>query len=401
MNKSALFYQVLAVIVCILVIGLAFWAVKKLTTGEPQKLAATAETEQQDEQVYTVEEGKVSPVQRASSWFSVMWVFIVLFFLLGIVFLLYSHKLERDREMVKEDDPEKEAKRARLRFRQTIFHEVGMAMIVACVISTTFEVTVRKQERVEQEESIKLMHKDLFRYLLGHSVDSKLMSELYQSVFRSSFVRRNMKVTCELSSLKGKHAAGDKGEKFIHFRTTVSYHMRNITGDRQKYLFNPTLTNTCQCEDEKDSVSDLRVTDETGKTVIKLSNSDLALVQNGMVSKLKTIPCVIVPEGREVEIKYAYNSVKRYSDMITWQTLHPTDGISFRIILGDDGVSNLVVHADSAHRAYPVLASIREDGCKFYEWTIQNYLLPGQGIELYWRPNSIRENPAAVGKKRE
>lgn len=273
-----------------------------------------------------------------------------------------------------------------------------MAFLIACIITMTFEVTVRRQERTENERQAKLIQTDLFRFLLGHSVDQQLMNELYQGVFQSRFVRRKLEVAYELSPLE-KQAKDE--EKYIRVRTQVSFFLKNVTNDPQERTLKAFFVNVCQCDGHKDELVSLVVSDGEER-LLEIGREPFLPLAGSLRSTLKSFPkTVVVQPGREVRMLVVYETVKRYADSVSFHTLDAADGISVRVALSDPELSKLAVHADSAHRNDPQLMSFRDDRSRLYEWRLDHYLLPGQGVELHWRPKQAGDNiKLPEGKKK-
>ena len=84
-----------------------------------------------------------------------------------------------------------------------------MAFMVGAVVVVTFELTLRQHEHEEaearekmDEERKKEIESDVFKHLLGSSIDRDVMDEVHIGIFSSRLVREELNVTYQFSSLE-------------------------------------------------------------------------------------------------------------------------------------------------------------------------------------------------------
>ncbi|MEK6262714.1 MAG: hypothetical protein AABP62_29300 [Planctomycetota bacterium] len=299
-------------------------------------------------------------------------------------------------------------------------HEVGMALLVACIVVPTFEWSLRKSEHAQQEamrtrdreeqkqRQLQLeadqkrreeeIRKDIHRFVLGYSIDSDVVRELYSSVFESKLMRENLGVTYEFRSL-------DPNKESLRVRVAVSYRIKNMAKESQHYPVVHYFRNVCPAEEQKDGFTACQVFEypEDPKTLpAKLihdfndekERGKFKVVHEGMKHGIALDDAIIIAPGQAIVVKYVYEVSKRFSDVMTYMTTHPAKDFRICAVLCDDRVSDLEFEVDSAHRLDPIRVSVPTKNARFYEWKINAAVLPGQGIELSWHQQAAVPAPA-------
>ena len=303
--------------------------------------------------------------------------------------------------------------------------EVATALLVGAFVAFTFEMSLHKEIDYQHEQHHRDIEKDLFRAVLGRDIEKDVFDEMYEAVFGKKFLREDLCVTCEfrscyhrdplfaamaagtvslasahlgkysalmtamLLSARADHSFPEKRTDYVRVRTTVSYRIRNLSKDLEKFPVPLQFYNGFRLEGEKDFFESLTVEDHVGRPVLTLPTDRLAFTQKGNERKV-TIPALVdILPGQALTVRLVYDMVKRHWDTYSWETGFPAKGgICLRAIIGDDGVSDLEFEEGGAHRAHAVHVAGGGNKAKVDEWRITQPLLPGQGIQLFWYPKA-------------
>jgi hypothetical protein len=312
-----------------------------------------------------------------------------------------------------------------------LLHEVGMALLVGCVVAITFELSLHQYQEAEQRRRQAAIEKDAIKYLLGYGIEKDVMDEVHQSVFSTKLVRQDQKVKYEFACAKKPG--------HVRLTTEVRYWLKNLSSEPQYYKLEHYFHSIHDSSEEPDQYTNLVVTFPTtsDRMPIVLGVDELRKIQNeislpshsdsegGAKQKANHDPSVsageprkvvvslfnkagtiqhhiglkdplLIPPGDRVLVHYAYIQTKRNADMVTYYTTHPTTSFSVTAMLSDANVHNLKLEADSAHRLEPKADHLQGPNPHNYEWHLEKAVLPGQGIEIYWYPDGSTEQPKAV-----
>jgi hypothetical protein len=246
------------------------------------------------------------------------------------------------------------------------------------------------------------------------------MDEVYNSVFSAKLVRESQMVNFQFCSANEK--AG-----LLVLRTSVTYRLKNLSSEEAKHQLQPYFVNVSTSPELKDQFTDLVIsypTDGKKKPVslnrglidkclfkdtpakdndgaqssktAEICGDDgkcLATIKvdgDGFRQHLRLKEPLTIPPGQEVEVTYAYERVKRFSDMVVVVTTQPVKTFTVSAVLCDASVAGLVLEADAAHRLGPQIVSLVDKGNRHTEWRFPTAVLPGQGFELHWYPKNQR-----------
>lgn len=301
--------------------------------------------------------------------------------------------------------------------------EVGMALMVAAVITVVFEYTVRGKENAERktrekeleaeyrartreleaehrnrEKELdnahrnrqKELERDVFSHIIGHDVDKSIMGEVNLALRNSMLVRSDVNATYEFSQAKP-----DTDQ--VRVVTSVRYRLTNRSRDTQDYWIQHSNINLApECDSDEGFVllrvdegkpngdRPIRIFDRANCPLGEEEKAGFVMRKDGVKNFIQCKePLKILPD-QSIFVSCTYVNIRRMNDMVTLITKWPADNVKLRVVTSTDS-RELEFFVDSAHRAgLERLDSPRHDH-QLLEWQLGTALLPGQGIQLYWR----------------
>ena len=334
----------------------------------------------------TTSESTTIATQAGFSWLTETHLYVLFFFLGGIGLLLISSNMKLAQA------PTPSEKRWTLDLLRLLIHEIGIAVVVACVVTAIFELSMHERERKEQAIHEKTLEEDVFKAVFGRGIDHEMIDEVVSSVFRSSFMREDL-------GLNYDFFCKDPTKEYVRVRVSVTYRLKNMTPERQPYTPVHRFHTVYPDKNEPDSFVSFNIVDETespkNKAIMEIGPKELLshrgelfeCTKVGTTQELKILRPIDIEPGKSVVVRYAYEVSKRRADLITYHTTHSTKQFHFKITKGE-GVSDLRFTVDSAHPQKPIITSppIDEEKAISTEWKINSAVLAGQGVEIYWYP---------------
>jgi hypothetical protein len=365
-----------------------------------------------------------------AGWFTTAMSIAIGIFLFGVVILLSSHLYRRYAHgLPGTNEQEIWAKRLH-EVGVDVVRDVGIALMIGGLVTGTFESSLRRHEEAEHDRRVSAIQKDAVKYLLGYGIDPAVMEEVYNNVFKAKLVREEMGVTFQFS----QYAPADPNRKLVRLRTSVTYRVRNMANEDLDYpmmqsfgdypfdrahqnrftdlvvTYPPDLAGKGVRLDraafdagkyEKDAVEDdgrrvevevarLRGDGKKGSVVVHTRFPD------GFRQSLRADRPFVIPAGREIEVSYATERVKRDIDSVTLLTMQPVKHFHVKAILCDPAVVHLHLVGDASHRRGPAKVSLADPDNRCTEWRFPTAVLPGQGFELTWYPKPPTGEPAGA-----
>jgi hypothetical protein len=347
-------------------------------------------------------------------------------FFIGLYFLQLAERWSAQANAL--TDPRHQERRTQDLLWSHVTRDVAIAFIVGAVTVVSFEASLRFFEHVEQEAQRSLMAKDVFRYTYGYSVEKGLMEEVQADVILPKLVRDDWLVEYQF------HEADEK-RGLLKLLTTVTYHLRNRSGDEVPYPLSHYFHSICPIPESRDEFLSLEIESpdpaakmpcadqemlsactaycvdreekeraqalgrrqtygprETVNVVDAARNQTgirLVRYKDGSQCGIQTIDPIIIPPRSTIKVRYSYEQTRRFTDMTTMVTVHPAMKLEVCVHIADPKLAKLRLEADSAHRLDPEKVPVLNTKDRCTRWEIKSALLPGQGVELYWYPEEV------------
>lgn len=294
-------------------------------------------------------------------------------------------------------------------FGHLICLEIGIALLVACFMSLTYELFLRKfaEERAEVQHArhVKESEKSVFKALFGHGVDEKVLKRFYNAIAASKFTRKACKLSFEFQPLDEveKRRAAKHAADLVAVIVTVAYEIHNNTDEPAVYpptsetsmvasedIWRPYFENPIQFEEELDcyvgySIKGCgqrkgcvpeRAWDSKENVVTEYVRNENG--QKGVKRRLNVGRILVMPKV-PTEIRYSYKLFKKSSDMHAWVSSAPLTGVDIAVC--DHSAKGLRFHVETIGEGD---ASRHDSSEAHHEWHDELGMLPNQGFMLYW-----------------
>ena len=351
--------------------------------------------------------------QAAESEHDDSWTFLASF--LAIMFLLAACGMiwsvfQKEKQEEASDRPPSSGEPRPIRWGRIwveLVREFCVGLFVAVFVAGLFESVMHAQATRAHNQQMAEIHKkheqqmdaiaqNVFPNIFGYEIDKGVIDEVYKSVFRAGLLRKDMCVTYEFRSRAPNEKPTDSGERRLQIRITVSYHIQNRGSDPIDHRIEPYFQELLPLGDTEAKFTAFEVDDEEGKPVASAAELPLTVRRAryaNLEERARTLDkprLVRILPARTVTVRYAYETLRRFTDMAILVTHLPADSLTMKAVLCGDGVSDLEFAPDASHRQKPVLVSVRnkDDQCGYYEWKIEKPILPYQGIILHWYQKS-------------
>jgi len=274
-------------------------------------------------------------------------------------------------------------------FASEAIKELGMATVIAAILALTFEtIRTREFERVARKERERV-RRDVFNTTFGHHLPAKVRREVIAQVFQSPFARRHMVLHYFFEPI-----ASDPARRFVRIRVKLSYELHNTTYTNQEFKFYSGLDRPPPGFDLDHEIKMLSVSvrgachDFTLDERYFASHPSLLVPSPGLLNfeLASTGKKIEVPPGHSAMVSTEYVFVGRYEAGHT------------EIDFGSHVCEmELAVHlSDELRDLYEIEAATTKPDLRearlyhkaegFYCWDLgPRALLPGQGIDIYWR----------------
>lgn|GEM_PF-2723453 len=191
------------------------------------------------------------------------------------------------------------------------------------------------------------------------ALSEKIVNSISEYILKSPVIRLKYEITVELRRVEGK----------VVMLATTSYAVSNTTSNDIKHtvLFHFDKSN-CTFPPFKKSVASFSL----AKEKIVVTNEEL---EKCVITR--EIP---IPKGGSVDIMLCISEERAAYDVVYWSMLLPCDYLSLTVITPDQ---NFDIEVESLHPK-PMSIEPTHPNAISQLWTINEAVLPGQGVLLKW-----------------
>ncbi len=303
------------------------------------------------------------------------------------------------------------------------FKDVGFAAIIAFMVSFAVERAARREfsdlirtkvreftdlvhahrseftDHVHQQ--LKAIRDEVFRATFGRAFPDQYIDEIERTIFGAEFLRHGHRQIYTLHLLNTSDLNPDSSEDelpditLMQCEVTMSYEVENISPIPQDFkvrleLEKPTFKSLIQF------VRIYRVTiNDKDMLPDQLQCADKDCPDTEDFRCFEYVVKDVAP-GTRVRVQAYWTFLKDADDVELWRSIYPSDGM----LLGVNFPREVL--AKGAHAMHRVILSMKEfEGRSYYEWSIDQPVLPHQGIAFWWRSTNppkrkVRPEAAAL-----
>lgn len=276
---------------------------------------------------------------------------------------------------------------------QTGVKEVGFALLISVIVWGLFENQISNNAEAVWDLRIERLTDSVFQAVLRKDLPKGLLDEANNLVLNNSAIRENFQVTYTLDDLS--ITSSDPCFSAVRVQAIMEFRMKNVGTDVFKWDVNLALPNPVHTA-LKQLVEVNRVTVTKGGEPITL---DLEAAQTKFLKGvaesngthiLYHAGTVDLNPGESCEFEATYQMIKESEDSEYLQTIYPCDGL--RVTIVDVAPeSSRTVFADAVHRhELQETESSSEPKARIFK--IPGYLLPHQGVLIWWKKAQNGEN---------
>jgi hypothetical protein len=266
-----------------------------------------------------------------------------------------------------------------LEFGYTFFLELGIGLLVACVIAVTIEKYLRTKSEIRHSEHIRQIKKETLKALFNIHMERPLYKALIRAISKWEIRREDFTVMYQFEP-------DTNNDDYLKIGVTVSYKLRNVSEKPMRHTVRHRIEDC------------LGLMDKTAWRAFKIKGcetegklQDLALKGAALEDRVErdgirlrvTFEIKLSP-NQIADIEFQYVATKRRTDNDFWLSNIPANGIHFIAMLDRD-IPNLQFNVDSFHWEPPILvrSSTHQDS-QYHEWKLDHVILPRQGYILFW-----------------
>jgi|GEM_PF-6778400 len=265
-----------------------------------------------------------------------------------------------------------------------LLRDVGISGVVGFILAMTFERLSEKEFKNLTKEDRDAIKQDVFYYVLGYYLPSRIRNEITSQIVKSPFLRQDCVMDVELQIIE------DPNTRRTYMKTIskLSYQVVNLTPEMRTWSFAPFV--------DKAPVSSLAHETKFTKIKIEGAQKNVDLDEQALQKpehrgedetknaiKLKLPEPVIVEKSAKVEIEY---QTVRFLEAGHFHYVLSHHALDFELIVRVVGPNidpsiKIFVDADPAG-----LVTTRQHHPEnhFYDWKIVRPLLPYQAINVRW-----------------
>ena len=286
-------------------------------------------------------------------------------------------------------------------FLQVAAHEIGFALLVSFIVWLLFELHMAQEAENHWASRIERIAQNVFFAVLRKDLPKELVDEARALALDASLLRSGFNVTYTLMDDSFEVRSGER-EPCVLIGATMSFKMQNIAAEAVMWKAGVGLPNPIH-PDLKDKVRiNSAVVSKNGAPLdgIKPKEANEAFRNKLLLDESAVFYHVgdyLLEPGETVEFQATYTMAKEFEDTEFLQTKYPCDGM--RVTVMDQCLDrHRVVFARSVHRKdIDILCSEDNPGTKIF--TLSGYLLPQQGILIWWKQTPAGTQDALTGVK--
>lgn len=256
-----------------------------------------------------------------------------------------------------------------------LFREFGFAFLIAFVISMAIERAAHREFNDTINLRITELQHAVFKAIYFHEIEPKLIAEVEETIFRAPFMRHNHHQTYHLTLISAKDLDPNNPRlpdfQIMKCDMTMSYEVRNISREDQDFTLKIAVESTHPV-----------LRDYVRIHKIKINGVDAEIPKTSDSEGFRHFERIIknIPPGGRVKITAAWQALKDPDDTEVWRSFYPSDGMTLGVHFPEQ------VRMRGAHALHRQEITSKEiEGSSYAEWSIDNAVLPHQGIVFWWR----------------
>jgi hypothetical protein len=262
----------------------------------------------------------------------------------------------------------------------SLLNELGFAFVISLIIIFGIEQGSRDEFNSTINARMDDIQNSVFQSTFKRNIPKELIDEVENLVLRADFIRSNHRSTYRMRRLTPEEVNNNDGvPRVLIADITTVYNVRNVSGIRKDFTVRLELEKSPVLEYENFvKIEDVSVNGVSLTDVERNTGDDIA----PDTTYFKNFEHVIknLDAGSEASVFLRYTSVKNLNDMEMWRSLLPSDGMTMSVQL-PQGTGAFGIHA--WHRA-DLIRNIHDDHNAYYEYTLDQAVLPHQGIVFWW-----------------
>lgn len=261
-----------------------------------------------------------------------------------------------------------------------LLSHLGIGVLAAGILTATLEPISRKRSQRAIEE-IRAAH---FEAILKGFMPEPIFEEIQNHIIREPFTRTNFRVAVEFSW------KGNTGE-YLSKSQTLHYDVQNIAQSVQEFEIN---TWEERKNEEKfpnnTAIYYIGVQTTDGSTRIEYNEDNIREIEEITDQLIGARFTIRLKPAQKAEVLIRMRSVLLSKDIYPFVLSNATVGLDFTVAHPD----NLIVEAIPLHPSRNAFKKeVQERTVK--RWRIDAGILPYQGVQVSWRPDSTRPAPIA------
>jgi len=269
-------------------------------------------------------------------------------------------------------------------FWKDITHEVGFALLISFLIWSLFELQRATLTEKEWGKRIESVTKNVFYAVLQKQLPKELLETTQDLVLSATFIRTNFLIHYVLSDASYKES-DDKTTNCILMTAIVSYKLTNVSTKPASFTpairlpdpIHPDLRAKVTVKEVKIGIGDapqecVDINDAKSQFSKKLAGASATAVTFALP------PRTVAPQ-QSLTFSATYVMAKEAEDSEAVQTAYPSDGM--HVTISDSTPGQRVILGRSIHHKDLEIQEV--SGMKTF--TIPGYLLPHQGMLVWWK----------------
>jgi hypothetical protein len=255
-------------------------------------------------------------------------------------------------------------------------NELGFAFLISLIIIMGLEQRSRDEFNITVNERITNIQDNVFKSTFSRNIPKSVIDEVDNLVLRADFTRENHTASYRFRLTNAQTMNIDAPDvDVLVANVSVAYRIRNVSGVRKSYNIRPGIeTSPIQELDAQSFFEELMINDVQQNLESEKSGNFIRLLIN----------TADINPGDAARVLMRYQAIKHVRDYEIWRSLIPSDGMTLRVNM-PPGVP--LCAANALHRA-ALTPLVRDTANGYYEWLLDQAVLPHQGIIFWWEAPS-------------
>lgn len=278
-------------------------------------------------------------------------------------------------------------------FWSHVSRDVGISGLVGFILAMTFERFSGEEFKRLTRDDRDAIKQDVFYYVLGYDLPSKIREEISAQIVKSPFLREKFIMDVGLQIIKDP----DTGRSYMKTSCKLSYRVVNLTNRPRSWPF-VTFVDKAPVSSLAHETKFTRLKIEGAQEPVNFDEKDLQgpklWGEDETTVKLRLPKPVNVVPGRSVKVEIEYQTV-RFLEAGHFHYVFNYHTLDFELIVrmvGPNIDPNIKIFGEAPVGLVPTHQHHPEN--QFYDWKVVRPLLHHQAISVKWilTPTTQREN---------